>query len=62
MLLYINLFQQCYIVAMKSHKAAYDAWKVECLVIFVVIIYPVTGIYTLTVLSEVDKMSLIDNN
>ena len=31
---------------MKSHKAAYDAWVVECLVIFVVIIYPVTSIYT----------------
>ena len=47
--LHINISQRCSIVAMASHKAAFDAGKVERLVILVVIILgaevfiPVTG-------------------
>ena len=36
--LHINLFQRCSIVAMVAHKAAFDAGKVERLVILVVVI------------------------
>ena len=36
--LHINILQRGSIVAMESHKAAFDAWKVERLVILVVVI------------------------
>ena len=36
--LHLNLFQRCSIVARASHKAAFDAGKVERLVILVVVI------------------------
>ena len=36
--LHINIFQWCSIVAMASHKAAFDAGEVERLVILVVVI------------------------
>lgn len=36
--LHINIFQWCSIIAMTSHKAVFDAGKIECLVILVVII------------------------
>ena len=35
----INLSQWCSIVAVESHKAAFDAGEVECLVILVVVIF-----------------------
>ena len=35
----INILQRCYVVAMASHKAAFDAGKVERLVILVVVIF-----------------------
>ena len=37
--LHINISQRCSVVAMASHKAAFDAREVECLVILVVIIF-----------------------
>ena len=37
--LHINILQRCSIVAMASHKAAFDAGEVERLVILVVVIF-----------------------
>ena len=36
--LHINILQRCSIIAVESHKAAFDAGEVECLVILVVVI------------------------
>ena len=65
--LYLNLSQRCSIVAMASHKAAFDAGEVERLLILVVIILgaevliPVAGLAQ-TKIAPVKSAILIVND